>query len=287
MILAVVSLLLVLPSAKTSAQKAEGDRRIQVMVLGVYHFQNPNADVVKTNFPDHLSATKQKEIEAVLEALAKFAPTKIFVEAVPESQRLKENYAAYLKDGYVLTANETDQLGSRLAKRLGHKQVFGADHKIGMDINAVMAAANQTKNTVFLSTFQKVIAEVQAMQKRHESATVTQALTELNEPSLQERTKEIYLQMARVTNGESYVGADVLTNWYQRNFRIFSNIVRSLEPSYTRVLIIFGQGHAPYLRDAVMSSSDMTLIEPNAFLKARQAWNSIDETGIFELCNVR
>lgn len=269
MILAVGALLLFAPFIDAAAQSVAEDKRLQVMVLGVYHFRNPNADVVKTNFPDHLSPAKQKEIEDVLDALAKFAPTKIFVEAVPESQGLKDKYADYLKGSYVLTANETDQLGYRLAKRLGHRQVFGADHKIGMDINAVMAAANQTKNTAFLTTFQGVIAEVQAMQKRHENATVMQALTELNDPALQQRTKDIYLQMARGSNGESYVGADVLTNWYQRNFRIFSNIVRSLEASDTRVLIIFGQGHAPYLRDAVMSSPDMKLIEPNAFLKTR------------------
>ena len=269
LILAVGSLLLFAPFIDAAAQSVADDKRLQVMVLGVYHFRNPNADVVKTNFPDHLSAAKQKEIADVLDALARFAPTKIFVEAVPESQSLKDDYAQYLKGSYVLTANETDQLGYRLAKRLGHKQVFGADHKIGMDISAVMAAANQTKNTAFLSTFQTVIAEVQAMQKRHESATVMQALTELNDPALQQRTKDIYLQMARVSNGESYVGADVLTNWYQRNFRIFSNIVRMIDPSDTRVLVIFGQGHAPYLRDAVMSSPDMKLVEPIAFLKTR------------------
>lgn len=252
-----------------AAQTADEKSRTQVMILGVYHFSNPNADVLKTNFPDHLSATKQKEIEAVLEALAKFAPTKIVVEAVPENQRVKDNYVEYMKGSYVLTANETDQIGYRLAKRFGHKQVFGADHRIGLDINSVMAAANQTKNTAFLSTFQAVIGEVQAMQKRHETATVIQALTELNEPALQQRTKDFYLQMARVGTGDSFIGADVLTSWYQRNFRIFSNLVRAIEPSDTRVLVIFGQGHAPYLRDAVKSSPDMELIEPNQYLKIR------------------
>lgn len=252
-----------------TAQTAAEDRRTQVMILGVYHFNNPNADVVRSNFPDHLSAAKQKEIENVIEALAKFAPTKIFVEAVPENQRVRNNYAEYLKGSYVLTANETDQIGYRLAKRFGHKQIFGADHRIEFDIGSVIAAANETKNTAFLSSFQGVIAEVQAMQKRHETATVMQALAELNEPALQQRTKDIYLQMARVTDGDSFVGADALTSWYQRNFRIFSNVVRMLEPSDTRVLVIFGQGHAPYLRDAVKSSPDMQLIEPNDYFKTR------------------
>lgn len=269
-ILVIASFLLFICPGEVAAQTASQSDKTQVMILGVYHFNNPNADVVKTNFPDHLSPAKQKEIEDVLEALAKFAPTKIFVEEVPESPTLRERYVEYLNGKYQLTANETEQIGYRLGKKFGHKQIFGADHRIGMDINAVMAAANETKNTAFLSLFQSVIAEVQAMQKRHETGTVKQALIELNEPALQQRTKDLYMQMARVTNGGSYVGADVLTNWYQRNLRIFSNVVRMLEPSDSRVLVIFGQGHAPYLRDAIQSSPDMQLIEPNEYLKSSE-----------------
>ncbi|MGE3465345.1 MAG: DUF5694 domain-containing protein [Pyrinomonadaceae bacterium] len=251
----------------TAAQTPQKTERTKVMVLGVYHFTNPNADHVKTSFPDHLSEKKQKEIAELLDALARFEPTKIVIEDVPENEKVNNNYLEYLKGSYQLTANETNQIGYRLAKRFGHKRIYQADHRIGMDINGVMAAANETKNTTFLNHFQRVISEVQAMQKRHETETVINALIELNEPPMQERTKDVYLQMARVKSGDKFVGADVLTNWYQRNLRIFSNLVEIIEPSDTRILVIFGQGHAPYLRDAIKSSPDMELVEPNDYLK--------------------
>lgn len=55
---------------------AQTQSKAQVMFLGVYHFNNPNQDVVKSNFPDHLSEKKQQEIAEVLDLLAKFKPTK-------------------------------------------------------------------------------------------------------------------------------------------------------------------------------------------------------------------
>ncbi|HRH43908.1 MAG TPA: DUF5694 domain-containing protein [Pyrinomonadaceae bacterium] len=252
-----------------SAIFVPAQEKAQVMILGVYHFANPNADLVKSNFPDHLSDKKQKEIAEVLDLLAKFKPTKIVVERVPENTVVQNNYQEYLKGNYKLTANETEQIGFRLAKQFGHERIFMADHQLGMDFDSLMAAANETKNTQFLQFFQKVIGEAQAMQNRQAQMTVRDTLVELNQPLLQEQTKEFYLQMARVRSKDKFVGADVLAAWYQRNFRIFTNLSQIIDSPKDRVLVIFGQGHIAYLRDAVKSSPDMQLIEPNDYLKAK------------------
>lgn len=253
----------------TSVIAQQNNEKVQVMLLGVYHFANPNADLVKSKFPDHLSDKKQKEIAEVLELLAKFKPSKIVVEQVPENTQVQTNYQEYLKDNYKLTANETEQIGFRVAKKFGHEKIYLADHQLGMDFEALIAAANETKNMQFLKFFQAVLAEAQTMQTRHGQISVREALTELNEPLFQERLKDFYLQMARVRSKEKFVGADVLTGWYQRNFRIFTNLAQIVESPKDRVLVIFGQAHVPYLRDAIKSSPDMKLIEPNNYLKAK------------------
>jgi len=243
--------------------------KTRVMVLGVYHFANPNADVVKSDFPDHLSDKKQQEIAEVLARLAKFNPTKIVVERTPEDTGVQDNYRSYLAGTYKLAANETEQIGFRLAKQLGHKQVYLCDHRVGMDIDAVIKAANESGNKYFLDQFQKTIGEVTAMQKREAQMTVLDALIELNEPALQTRTREFYLQLARVRSKDGFVGADVLATWYQRNFRILTNIFGTIDSTQDRILVIFGQGHAPYLRDGISSSQDLQLIEPNDYLKKK------------------
>ncbi|MEJ7698714.1 MAG: DUF5694 domain-containing protein [Pyrinomonadaceae bacterium] len=125
------------------------------MILGVYHFANPNLDLVKSNLPDHLSDQKQKEIAELLDLLANFKPTKIVVEAAPENTKVQNNYSEYLKGNYKLTADETAQIGFRLAKRFDLKQLYLADHQISMDFDALMAAATETKTRNFWNSFKK------------------------------------------------------------------------------------------------------------------------------------
>ncbi|MEO6589836.1 MAG: DUF5694 domain-containing protein [Pyrinomonadaceae bacterium] len=253
-----------------SSALAQQQTKAQVMILGVYHFANPNLDLVKGNLPDHLSDKKQKEIAELLDLLAKFKPTKIVVEAEPENTKIQDHYAEYLKGNYKLTAAETQQIGFRLAKRFDLKQLYLADNQIPMDFDALMAAAVETKNTQFLEMFPKEMAQIEAMKKHQAEISVREALTELNEPLLQEKTKALYLQLARVRGKDKFVGADVLAAWYQRNFRIFTNLAQTINSSEDRVLVVFGQGHIPYLRDAVKSSPDMQLIEPNDYLKINE-----------------
>jgi hypothetical protein len=57
----------------------------QVMILGVFHFYNPNADYAQFRGIDVLTPERQREIEAVAEGLAAFAPTRIAVEQPPEA----------------------------------------------------------------------------------------------------------------------------------------------------------------------------------------------------------
>lgn len=241
-------------------------KKAQVMVLGVYHFNNPNQDYVKTSVDDHLSDKRQKEILEVVELLSRFKPTKIILEAVEGVSPVAQNYDAYLKGQYKLAANERDQIGFRLAKQFNHKQVYAADHKLDMDVGAVIQAAQESNNRAFLDEFQKVMAEVQDFEKRKATMTVREILIVMNDPNLLQRAGAIYLQMARVRSGEKFVGADVVAGWYQRNFRIFSNLARLIEPE-DRVLVIFGQGHSYTLRELTRSSPDMQLVEAVDYLK--------------------
>jgi hypothetical protein len=95
---------------------------------------------------------------------------------------------------------------------------------------------------------------------------VREALVMLNESALQERTRDLYLQLARVRGEGGFVGADVVAQWYRRNFCIFANIAATIESPEDRVLVLFGQGHAPYLRELVKSSPDLELVEASEYL---------------------
>lgn len=261
-----LALLAIAPPVNVPAGGGSTAERAKVMVLGVYHFDSPNLDHVKSPKIDHLAPGKQAEIAVVLDRLAAFAPTRIVLEAVPEATQVQERYRAFLQGDLELAGDEREQLGFQLAKQFSHPSVVLADHQLGMDLGAVLAAAETSGDQRFLGWFQGIMGEAQALVERQARMTVLEALLVLNEPAHQDRTRDLYLQLARIGTTERFVGADVLADWYRRNFRIFTNLARAIESPADRVLVIFGQGHVPYLRELVRSSPDMELVEPNAYL---------------------
>jgi len=241
--------------------------KARVMILGVYHFDSPNLDYVKSAVVDHLAEKKQAEIAVVLDRLAGFEPTKIVLEAPPEPKTMLDRYQAFRADSCKLTGDEREQLGFQLARQFDHRRVYLADHKLDMDFGAVMNAARESQDERFLTWFQGAMGEAQSLMERQTGMTVLGALRMLNDPALLDGMRGFYLQLARAHTAERHVGAEVLADWYQRNFCIFDNFARLVESPQDRLLVIFGQGHAPYLRELVKSSPDMELVEPNEYLK--------------------
>ena len=117
------------PAASQSppAEKPVGPARAEVLVLGVFHMANPGRDIVNTQVDDVLAPKRQAEIAELIAALKKFRPTKIAVEATFDDDVTAKRYADYLAGTHTLTRNETQQIGFRLAKELGHKTLFAVD----------------------------------------------------------------------------------------------------------------------------------------------------------------
>lgn len=240
----------------------------RVMVLGTYHFANPGLDVVQTSVADVLTPRKQAEIAAITDALAAFAPTRIAVEQVPERQpRLDSLYAEYRAGRYVLGRNEVDQLGFRLAARLGLDGVQAVDHdgRHALDFGLLTAYA-QASDTAFAAHNDRVISRLTAQNDSlQRTASVGQILRVLNDPADIAWGHAQYVRMAAVGAGDGYVGADLLAAWYDRNIRIFGNISRISQPG-ERVLVIVGAGHAAILRQFVEAAEGLVLVEPAEFL---------------------
>jgi len=74
-----------------------------------------------------------------------------------------------------------------------------------------------------------------------------------------------YMRFNRVGAGDTYVGAELVSTWYERNIHIFANLQRISEPG-DRILVIFGAGHAPILRELVESDPEMTFVAAGPYL---------------------
>jgi hypothetical protein len=67
-----------------------------LLILGTYHMANPGRDLIHLEADDVLAPKRQREIEALVNSLKAFRPTKIAVEVDPQHQdELNERYRAY------------------------------------------------------------------------------------------------------------------------------------------------------------------------------------------------
>lgn len=236
------------------------------MILGVFHFANPNADYAKFQGTDVLTPQRQHEIEAVVNQLAGFRPTRIALERDPsEADSINADYRRYVAGTFPLTRNEIHQLGFRLAAQLHLPQVYPVDFPSGMRIDSVMGYA-QAHDTAFVLRFQSTVAEVvQLLDRMQREETIGANLRFLNEPATILRAHQPYADMATVGARDSYIGARVVGQWYDRNLRIFANLAAIAQPG-DRLLLIIGMGHTPILRELVRSHPGMQLVEPLTYL---------------------
>jgi len=239
-------------AAQPQSEAPAAPEPIEAMVLGVYHFAG-GSDLNNLELDDHLSPTRQAEIKAVLDRLEAFAPTKIMVELEPEhANAFNARYTAWRDGEAELTANERDQLGMRLAARLGHDRLYAIDHQTGMDFDAMMDAAQTAGQSGLLANFQAANAEIQAYIAALEDQTVLQRLRMMNDPANAD-LHAIYLTLAQMGTVDNPVGAREMTKWWGRNLVTFARAAQHSAPG-DRVLVIYGGGHK-YLLDQFFSES--------------------------------
>jgi hypothetical protein len=237
------------------------------MVLGTYHFANPGQDLNNVEAGDVLAPDQQAQIQTLLDSLSRFRPTSIAVErTTDQAGRLDSLYRAYRDGAFDLPRNEVYQLGFRLAKQLDHDGVHPVDHEGDFAAQPLMQYA-QNNDRSFLRWYRTAFQRgyVPTVDSIIANTTISQTLRWLNSEEGLRPQEAIYARMAAVGDTANYVGADLATDWYERNLRIFTNVAQVAGPG-DRVLVIFGAGHAPILRRLVEAAPQMRLVEPSRYL---------------------
>ena len=250
------------PSPHEADQAAGREaKKAHVLVLGAFHMNNPGHDIFNLQVDDVLVAKRQKEIAETVAILKRFRPTKIALEADFGNDQMTKNYEAYLEGKYELTRNERDQIGLRLAKELGHKQIYSIDADGDFPFDKVQEFAKKNGKQRELDDWMKEIPkllEKESMILR--DGTITDLLQFVNRPERIRQDQEEYLDFAQFADGKQYPGPDLLAEWYRRNIRIYANLRNIITSGEDRVLVIFGSGHLYWLQRDVIDSRDLELV---------------------------
>lgn len=252
-------------------------QEVEVLSLGTFHFAFHNADVIKTdkaNQIDVLNNQYQSEIEEIVKRLAKFKPTHIAIEIDPAKQiRTDSLYKEYLEGNYHLKRSETEQLGFRLAKQLGHEKLFcvNAWGTYPENIERVLNGSDSVANQKFMDCFYNN-PDSSIFYSREPVFKTQGILEELKQLNTEENLKkELGNYLTSVfkyeTKDDGFFGVDFTTTWwFNRNLRIFRNIQRIGTKPGDKILVIFGYSHMNILNPLFEASPEFKLVSANEFL---------------------
>ncbi|HEX2204091.1 MAG TPA: DUF5694 domain-containing protein [Longimicrobium sp.] len=254
-----------------------GGPRAKVMLLGVFHFQDAGLDSYKPRFPfDVLAPGRQREVEEVVERVARFQPTRVAVEQPASQQpRLDSLYAEYAAGRWTPRSNEIYQIGFRLAKRLGHAGVHAADARrrwyADLTDSLIQARARELGQARLLDGGTRWDTLYTRLYEHDDSLKTVRTLREtflyINSPARVRAGHGAYLTGSfGLGAGDDYLGADMRTAWYNRNLRIFENLRRLVRSPEERIVLVVGAGHLPILRHLVESSPELELVEVSEYL---------------------
>ena len=68
-----------------------------------------------------------------------------------------------------------------------------------------------------------------------------------------------YFRQAHFGEPGDWAGADLVSDWFRRNMRIYSNVVRLADSPTERVLVIYGAGHLGWLQHQFASDPNVHL----------------------------
>ncbi|UFH53313.1 DUF5694 domain-containing protein [Spirosoma sp. KNUC1025] len=236
---------------------AQPTPKIKILLLGTFHF-GPTSDRGKTSFEDLFSAKRQQEIQQLTTQLARLRPDKIFIENEPDQQAHWDSvYNQYQKGTLDTTKqrNEIFQIGLRTARKAGLPRAICVDHIQQLPYDKIQAFDQRTSKD---SVAQRKMAAYKLLSvpypypkktKTLAGSTLNEYLLYVNSPAYDAGNRADYFVYAPSSGYDNdYTGVEFITSWYDRNAKIFTNILRQAEPTDTLHILLFGSSHMLPLR---------------------------------------
>ena len=285
----VLSLLLLLQALLPLQGSAQGGvvAKIHIMVVGSDHL---NQLYTKQPQSDVFSVKKQAELQTVRMHLAHFRPDLILVEAEPKEQgQLDSLYALYQGGHLQLNSlptgrSERYQVGFALAKQLGLPSPKGVDYYAATSQSLLSTGTGIEAYRQDLKLLQTTARPLRTL-VQHDSLSLYTYLAFVNQPAMIALVHRVQFNTpALVVNGTfsptgtntvdlgkvdtDYIGAHFITLFYNRNLKIYSNILRAQQQYHAhRVLVLFGVAHVGVQQELLAANPAYHVVSAAPYLK--------------------
>ena len=252
-------------------------QEIEVMTLATFHFAFHNRDIHKTpkeNQIDVLSPKYQDEIINIVEKLSKFKPTIIAIESDQKNQsKIDSLYNLYCADKYKLGVNEIEQIGFRLARRMGLKKLHctNASGSVTENVDKIYNGNDSPERKKFFDYFYNHpdTSKVYIKKDMFKTKGILEELKEVNSDEHLKKNLGNYLigMLKYQTDDDEYFGVDFTTGWwFNRNLRIFKNIQKIETDASDKIFVMFGTDHMNLLNIFFDASPEYKLVKPKNYL---------------------
>lgn len=264
--------------------------KIQVMVVGSDHL---NQMYNKQASSDVFSPKKQAELAQVRTQLARFRPEVILIEAEPKEQtQIDSLYALYQKGLLQLETlptgrSERYQLGFALAKQLQLPSPKAVDYYAATSQSLLSTGTNIGAYTQDLKLLQATARPLRTL-VQHDSLSLYDYLALANQPAMiallhrmQFNTPALVMNGTFAAGGTNtvdlgkvdteYIGAHFITLFYNRNLKIYSNMLRAQQLSQAkRVLVLFGLAHVGVQEELFAANPAYQVVHAATYLKTKK-----------------
>ena len=268
--------------------------KIKVYLVGTFHFNASESDVIRGTKVDMETPENQRQLDELVGKLQKTRADKVFVEWMPDLRQhfVDSTYALYRRGQRPVgnqrdNNNEVVQLGFRLANKLNRSRVYCADadgefdypaaqqyakaHGQGAILNGYLETQPSDSAGQLIEARTKAIAAIRPPTPRHPGNSLLTRFQTLNTEAADRGNMDGYLlNQARVGGGDNYAGADLAGEFFKRNVRIYTNLLRAVDVQHDKaIVLIIGQGHVAFLKSILRYNSLFEVAEVLPLLEAK------------------
>jgi len=229
--------------------------KIKVLNFGTAHL-NSTSDANSSMI--NLEDPKEKaDLEKMVRKIAEFKPTVILLELEPKNNEyIKETFAEYKIDQKerLNYSDELNLIGLEVGRLSETERIYGIDSQIDFDYPSLIELANQTK------TDSLFVTKMMDYYKKLNSLKLKEQFIEMNTKESKMKTFDFYNFLATQHSENNYEGAKVISEFYERNLRMYSNLNDLKLSKNDRVFILAGATHTAYL-DIFIGNSEKFILE--------------------------
>ena len=262
-------IILLLISQFTYAQTQ--NKKIKVILLGTFHF-GATTDRNSTKFEDVFSEKRQIEFDIVARQLSKNGIDKIFIEDTPDNQTKRNLQFEDYKNNKIteekVLKNEIVQVAFRTAK-LSNAKLVCADFEQELPYDKIEAWEKKNNDVKYPYSFFEIEFPFKEKRKNLAESTMSEYFIGMNDKYYRQRMLFDYIHYGLSYGiNKDYTGVEFATSYYNRNLKIFTNILRNIDlKTDNTVVVLFGASHTAIMHQFFENHPYFEIVELENVLK--------------------